>query len=67
MELACGEAGLESEDFDTKVIVESSLKTPKIMHDMFVRLCTNVDNNAEEIRKLIFSHKKKSNPVAVQK
>ena len=59
MELGCGEAGLEEEEFDTKVILESCLKTPKIMYDLFVR------NNRDVIKKLqmvglIFSGKFKS-------
>ncbi|KAG1598366.1 hypothetical protein G6F47_006485 [Rhizopus delemar] len=52
IELGCGEAGLDPEEFDTKVIVESSLKTPKTMHDMFIRLCRSVDNKQEVIKKL---------------
>jgi hypothetical protein len=62
LELGCGEAGLDGEDFDTKVIVESSLKTSKIMHDMLVRLCGSVGNNLEVVKKLqvvglVFSRK----------
>lgn len=62
LELGCGEAGLDGEEFDTKVIVESSLKTPKVMHDMFVRLCSSVENKQEVIKKLqvvglVFSRK----------
>lgn len=34
-ELGCGEAGLDGDAFDTKAIIESSLKTPKDMHNMF--------------------------------
>ena len=62
LELGCGEVGLESEDFDSKVIVESGLKTPKIMHDMFVRLCNSVENKQEitkelQVVGLVFSRK----------
>lgn len=62
LELGCGEAGLDGENFDTKLIVESSLKTPKVTHDMFVRLCTSVENKQEVIKKLqvvglVFSRK----------
>ncbi|EIE92449.1 hypothetical protein RO3G_16971 [Rhizopus delemar RA 99-880] len=52
LELGCGEAGLDGEEFDSKVIVESSLKTPKVMHGMFVRLCSSVENKQEVIKKL---------------
>lgn len=52
MKLGCGEAGLDGKKFDTKVIVESSLKTPKSMHAMFVRLCGSVENKQEAIKKL---------------
>ncbi|GAN09722.1 hypothetical protein MAM1_0286c09254 [Mucor ambiguus] len=52
LELGCGEAGLDGEEFGTKVIAESSLKTPKLMHDMFVRLCGSVENKQEIIKKL---------------
>lgn len=62
IESGCGEAGLDPEEFDTKVIVESNLKTPKTMHDMFIRLCRSVDNKQEVIKKLqivglVFSRK----------
>jgi hypothetical protein len=62
MELGCGEARLEAEVFDTKVIVESSLKTPKVMHDMLVRLCCSVDSEQDVVKKLqvvglVFSRK----------
>lgn len=62
MELGCGEAGLDAEEFDTKVVVESNLKTSNTMHDMFVRLCRSVDNKQEVIKKLqvvglVFSRK----------
>lgn len=52
LELGCGEGGLDGEEFDTKVIVESSLKTPKVMHDIFVRLCSSVENKQEVIKRL---------------
>lgn len=52
IEYACGEAGLENEDFDTKVIVESNLKAPKVMHDMFVALAKRVNFNEEAIGKI---------------
>lgn len=51
-EYGCGEAGLDSEDFGTKIMLESSLKTPKIMHDMFVAMSNEVDNKEEETSKL---------------
>jgi hypothetical protein len=62
LELGCGEAGLDGEEFDTKVIVESSLKTPKVMHYMFVRLCSSVENKQKVINELqvvglVFSRK----------
>ncbi|CAO3682307.1 unnamed protein product [Rhizopus stolonifer] len=52
MELGCGEARLDPEEFDTKVIVESNLKAPKTMHDMFIRLCKSVDNKEGVIKEL---------------
>ncbi|KAL7331065.1 hypothetical protein PS15p_203309 [Mucor circinelloides] len=47
-----GEAGLEAEEFDTKVLVESNLKLPKVMHDMFIRLSGTIDNKQEVVEKL---------------
>lgn len=68
MELGCGEAGLETEEYDTKVMVETYLKTPKIMHDMLVRLCSSVGNKQEHIKDLqviglVFSRKWKAKNV----
>ena len=56
-----GEAGLEAEEFDTKVLVKSNLKLPKVMH-MFIRLSSTVDNKREVVQKLqvvglVFSRK----------
>ncbi|GAA5815812.1 hypothetical protein MFLAVUS_009327 [Mucor flavus] len=45
-ELGCGEAGLDGDAFDTKAIIESSLKTPKDMHNI------SVENKQEVIKKL---------------
>ncbi|KAL9542952.1 hypothetical protein MBANPS3_008346 [Mucor bainieri] len=52
IELGCGEAELETEEYDTKVMMETNLKTPKIRHDMLVRLCKSVDNKQEIVREV---------------
>lgn len=70
IELGCGEAGLKEEEFETKVMVESNLKAPKIMHDMFVRLSNLLDNKREEVQKLqvvglVFSSELKKNDTTI--
>ncbi|CEP08548.1 hypothetical protein [Parasitella parasitica] len=52
LEFGCGEASLSDDDFDTKNIVDLGLKTPKIMHDMFVQLSVAVQNRPEEVKNL---------------
>ncbi len=45
LEYACEKAGIDANDFSTKMLIELDLKAPKIMHDMFRALCKAVDNN----------------------
>jgi hypothetical protein len=53
VEYGCAEAGARDEgEFGTKYMLEKSLKTPKMLKDMFNSLCTLVNNDEIAIREL---------------
>ena len=53
LEYGCSEAGMFYRgQNDTKLLRERGLKTPKMMKDMFYRLCESVDWVEQKIRKV---------------